>query len=72
MVKGFVFLREGYFGLPEPDLRLNIDTLTVNKPKRERHSRHVEGPDYNPLRCEKCEYAAKDIDDLAQHISSTH
>lgn len=45
MVKGFVFLREGYFGLHEADLSLDISTITVTKPKRERHSRHVEKPD---------------------------
>jgi hypothetical protein len=45
MVKGFVFLREGYFGVSEADLRLEIETLTVKSPKRERHSRRVEAPD---------------------------
>lgn len=42
MVKGFVFLREGYFGVSETDLSLDISTITVTKPKRERHSRKVE------------------------------
>jgi hypothetical protein len=45
MVKGFVFLREGYFGLSEPDLSLDISTITVTKPKRERLSRKAEKPD---------------------------
>lgn len=74
MVKGFVFLREGYFGLREADLSLDISTITVTKPKRERHSRHAEKsePEYNALQCDKCEYVAKDIEDLAQHITSTH
>jgi hypothetical protein len=45
MVKGFVFLREGYFGVSETDLSLDLETLTVKSPKRERHSRHVETPE---------------------------
>ena len=45
MVKGFVFLREGYFGLSEPDLSLDISTISVTKPKRERLSRKAEKPD---------------------------
>ena len=49
MVKGFVFLREGYFGVSEADLHLDIETLTVRSPKRERHSRHVETPDLPPV-----------------------
>jgi hypothetical protein len=56
MVKGFVFLREGYFGLSEPDLSLDISTLTVTKPKRERHSRKAEKPDPEPpaIACPVC------------------
>lgn len=71
MVKGFVFLREGYFGVSETDLSLDISTITATKPKRERHSRNVEKPHeptFNKLPCEFCEYEAIDITDLAQHI----
>lgn len=79
MVKGFVFLREGYFGLHEADLSLDISTITVTKPKRERHSRHVEKNeptqamlDAASLPCEFCEYRAIDVEDLAEHINLNH
>lgn len=85
MVKGFVFLREGYFGLSEPDLSLDISTITVTKPKRERHSRKAEKPNgVNPtefegatveedgFHCMECSYIAPDLENLREHIAEAH